>query len=39
MAFGNDEADKFFDDVMARAIAKQEQRAARGGQTKTQKPI
>ena len=39
MAFGNDEADKFFDDVMARAIAKQEQRAARGEQTKTQKPI
>ena len=33
MAFGNDEADKFFDDVMARAIAKQEQRAAHTAQS------
>jgi hypothetical protein len=38
-AYGNDEADKFFDDVMARAIAKRERREAHDEQTKTNKPI
>src|ERR1039457_5825450 len=37
-AYGNDEADKFFDDVMARAIAKRERREAHDEQTKTNKP-
>jgi|ERR1039458_1667994 hypothetical protein len=37
-AYGNDEADKFFDDAMARAIAKRERREAHDEQTKTNKP-
>ena len=38
-AYGNDEADKFFDDVMALAIAKEKRWLARGEQAKTKRPI
>ena len=38
-AFGNDEADKWFDDVMALARAKEKRWLARGEQNKTNKPI
>ena len=38
-AFGNDEADKFFDDVMTLAIAKEKRWLARGEQAKTKRPI